>query len=125
MQEFENVRQDKSGFKRLFCDDAFDLYVWYDYKGGKITGFQLVYDKKTMPRAITWIKDKGFRHNKIDGYDSSYYNQTPILVNDGLFDIQTINNLFQTHCKGIEEEISSLVSNTLKQYDPNLDDQFI
>lgn len=125
MQEFKNVRQDKSGFKRYFYDDTLDLYVWYDYQAGKITGFQLVYDKKGVPRAITWIKGKGFRHNRIEGFDSSYFNQTPILAKDGVFNIQAISDSFKTHCSGIDEEISSLVYSALKQYDPELDDQLI
>jgi hypothetical protein len=66
MQEYTNIRQDKSGFRRYFNDDDFDLYVWYDYRGGSITGFQLIYDKRITPRAITWIIGKGFRHNKTD-----------------------------------------------------------
>jgi hypothetical protein len=125
MEEFETVRQDRTGFKRYFFDDSFDLYVWYDNRGGMITGFQLVYDKKATPRAITWIKNKGIRHDKVDGLDSSYYNQTPLLVRDGIFDIEAISDSFREHSKGIDEGISTLVYNTLKQYDPRLDDQFI
>ena len=90
MQEFENVQQDKAGFKRYSYDETFDLFVWYDNQGGNIVGFQLVYDENIVPRAITWLKDKGFRHNKIDGYDSSYFNQTPILVKDGIFNIKAV-----------------------------------
>jgi hypothetical protein len=125
MQEFRKIRQDRSGFKRYFYDDTLDLYVWYDCQGGKITGFQLVYDKKTVPRALTWIKDKGFRHNKIEGDDSSYFIQTPILVADGIFNTKKVAELFLEHGKGIDEDISSLVLATVQQYDPNLDDQFI
>lgn len=125
MQEFMKIRQDKNGFKRCFYDDTFDLFVWYDREGGDITGFQLVYDKKNMPRALTWIKDKGFRHNKIEGEDSLYFNKTPILVADGYFNIQEVNEKFREHSKGIEKDISSLVYSTVKQYDPRLDDQFI
>jgi hypothetical protein len=125
MQEFKSVRQDEHGFKRLFLDDTFDLYVWYDNKGGEITGFQLVYDKVIAPRAITWIKGKGFRHNRINGYDSSYFNQTPILAKDGVFEIQAISSAFQRHCIGVDEDISKLVYDTLKQYDPEMDNQFI
>ena len=121
MQEFKNVRQDEPGFKRYFCDDTFDLYVWYEHQGGEITGFQLVYDIVAVPRAITWIKGKGFRHNKIDGYDSSYFNQTPILAKDGVFNVQAICDSFKIHCIGIDEDISSLVYNVLKQYDPEMD----
>ena len=124
MQEFENVGQDRTGYKRYFFDLDFDLFVWYELKGGPITGFQLVYDKKETPRAITWVKGKGFRHNKIDGYDAPF-NLTPILVKDGVFDTKTIDDRFLEHSSGIDEDIKTLVYETLKQYDPKLDDQFI
>jgi hypothetical protein len=36
-----------------------------------------------------------------------------------------VNDSFLAHSKDIDENMSSLVYSTLKQYDPNLDDQFI
>ena len=124
MLEFSNVRQDLGGFKRYFCDDTFDLFVWYDHPGGPITGFQLVYDKGANARAITWLRNKGFRHNKVEG-DSSYYNQTPILVRDGVFDSRGIQELFRAHSQGVDEEIVALVTSIIGRYDPRLDDQSV
>ena len=128
MQEFKKLRQEQTGFRRYFYDDALDLYVWYDRQGGNIVGFQLVYDKKTVPKAITWIKDKGFRHNKVDEDSSrfaSHYDQTPILVADGVFDMKRVTETFLKHYKGIDKNIAVLVYTTIRQYDPRLDDQFI
>ncbi len=124
MVEFRNVRQDPDGFKRYFCDDTFDLFVWYDHPGGPITGFQLVYDKGANARAITWLKDKGFRHNKVEG-DSSYFNQTPILIKDGVFDSRGIHDLFLAHSQGVDVDITSLVASIIRRYDPKLDDQLV
>lgn len=125
MEEFKNVRQDQSGFKRMFHDDTFDLFVWYDHEGGNIVGFQLVYGKDDLPRALTWLKDKGFRHNEVDGYDSHNFNETPILVADGTFKTQAVNDLFLAHSDGIDEAISTFVYSTIRKYDPRLDDQSI
>ncbi len=125
MQEFERVRQDKEGFKRLFTDDKFDLYVWYTKKHGSVTGFQLVYDKCANLKAFTWIKDKGYCHNRINGYDSNRWNLTPILVADGYFDRKSIANRFLEHSKRIEKEIVELVFRTIMDYSLARDNQGI
>ena len=125
MQEYLRVRQDKGGFKRYFTDDQFDLFVWYTKRNGTVTGCQLVYDKWTGPKAFTWIKDKGYRHNRIDGYDSNRWNLTPFLVADGYFDKEEIAHRFLEHSKGIEKEIVELVFRSIMDYDQNRDDQSI
>jgi hypothetical protein len=118
MKEFERVRQDRNGYKRLFADEVFDLYVWYTKKKGSITGFQLVYEKWTNPRAFTWIEGKGYRHDRIDGYDSNRWNLTPFLVADGRLDKNSIAERFLEHSRSIDKEIVALVYGTLLQYDP-------
>jgi len=125
LKEFVKVRQDKNGYKRLFTDDIFDLCVWYNKKGGDITGFQLIYDKYNNTRAITWIKDQGYRHNKIDGYDSNRMNMSPILVEDGIFKNKEITNLFLKHCDKIDKEIVDIVVKVIHKYDAKYDDQLI
>ena len=125
MKEFENVRQDKTGFKRLFVDDQFDLYVWYSEQKRSIKGFQLVYDKWVGAKAFTWIKGQGYRHNKIDGYDEPGSIETPILVPNGYFAAKGIAKSFVEHSKGIEQEIVEMVLRSLMDYDPARDDQGI
>ena len=126
MQEFEKVRQDATGFKRYFYDDELDLYVWYTHEGGEITGFQLIYDKSADPRAFTWIKGKGYRHNRIDGYDSHrYVSLAPILVADGILDTGTILELFRMHSGGVDQNIIDLVEEMIRDYDPSKDDQSV
>lgn len=126
MQEFDKVRQDPAGFKRYFYDNDFDLYVWYTRKEGDITGLQLIYDKATDPRALTWIKNKGYSHNRIDGYDSrSFVSLAPILVADGLFDTGAILDRFRLHSDGLPPDIVHLVEEKLKLYTPFKDDQSV
>ena len=74
LKEFSKVRQEKEGYRRLFADDYFDLYIWYDSKEkmSKI-GFQLVYGKKS--KAITWSQGS-LNHNKIE--DEGWYNPSPV-----------------------------------------------
>lgn len=111
--------QKKNSFRRFFTDDYFDLYIWYDKKGGNITGFQLCYDKAHNARALTWEVDKGFSHNKIDGADATggIMKKSPILVPDGIFNKQRIALLFKKAGKLLEAEIFDLIYGKLLKYD--------
>jgi hypothetical protein len=85
LTEFPNVRQEPLGYRRLFCDEQYDLYAWYDAPGGRLFGFQLVYFEEDGQKALTWTEDEGYRHNAVDGWDSGRFNKTPLLVPDGTF----------------------------------------
>lgn len=85
LKEFSNVRQEPTGFRRLFCDESYDLYAWYDAPGGRLFGFQLVYFEEDVQKALTWTETEGYRHNAVDGWDSGRFNKTPLLVPDGTF----------------------------------------
>jgi hypothetical protein len=64
--EIRNTRQiEGEGFRRWFTDEFFDLIVWYDEKR-TLVGFQLCYDKEGRERALTWTREHGFQHNRID-----------------------------------------------------------
>src|SRR5690606_34560979 len=46
-------------------DPAMDLYVWYDGTGA-IQQFQLCYDKGPEEKALTWRRDGGLEHHRVD-----------------------------------------------------------
>ncbi len=125
MEEFIRVRQDPGSFKRYFCDTLFDCFIWYDRMGGSVTGFQLVYDKNTSPKSLTWINGKGFRHNKLDPVERSVSNLSPILVPDGAFHKEQVSALFLEHSKGMEEDIVKMIVDAIIRYDPSLNDQLV
>lgn len=114
--EINDVKQfEDEGFRRWFSDNYFDLIIWYQDK--IITGFQLCYDKQGMERSLTWIKGKGFSHNKIDnGEKPGHSKMTPILVADGIFDKESIAEKFKKASKNIEAAISSFVYSKLLKY---------
>ena len=114
--EVKEVKQfENEGFRRWFTDNYFDLIIWYD--GDTISGFQLCYDKEESERSLTWIKGKGFSHNKIDnGEKPGHTKMTPILVQDGLFDKETIAAKFKKDSKKIDIEISLFVYSKLLTY---------
>lgn len=121
MQEFKNLNQHPEGFRRLFTDDYFDLYIWYDAPGGQLQGFQLVYDRKRKPRALTW-RMCGYSHDGIDPGDSAiYWNKTPVLIADGPFARGDIVERFRLASAGMEEPLRSFILRHLEKYDPDPD----
>jgi hypothetical protein len=87
LQEFRKVRQDKHGFRRLFADQYFDLYLWYPSRLGRLRGFQLCYDKDRDYHALTWTRDGGYRHESVDDGDcGGGHKLSPVLVPDGAID---------------------------------------
>lgn len=105
--------------RRWFSDDYFDLIVWYD-EVGKPTGFQLCYDKEGGERALTWLRDGGISHNRIDaGEDSPYKNMSPVLVPDGVIPYMMLRNEFSLRGAGIDPAVYRLVAERLTAADAN------
>ncbi|UCF98712.1 MAG: hypothetical protein JSV89_04035 [Spirochaetaceae bacterium] len=116
--EVRNPRQIKGeGPRRWFTDEYFDLIVWYEKDGAAVRGFQLCYDKGYNERALTWWRDGGFDHRRIDdGELPGRMKMTPVLVPDGAFDFTTIAERFQRNSEKIDPEIRSLVYDTVMRY---------
>ena len=119
--EYRNVRQIRGeGHRRWFSDDFFDLIVWYDsrHRGrSHITGFQLCYDRTGYERALTWTRERGYSHEKIDtGEDGpGGVKSTPILVADGVFDSGPIAERFREASRGIDPDVADLVLDRLAE----------
>ena len=118
LREFVNVRQEPGSYRQLFASAYFDLYLWYDRKGGRVTGFQLCYDKDRAYRVLTWTEQEGYNHNRVDDGDigSGGPKRTPILVADGTFDAPTITERFLTAAQGLDAAIVDLVQAKLTEY---------
>ncbi len=115
--EIDHARQaEGEGPRRWFTDDYFDLIVWYDTNDALI-GFQLCYDKQGRERALTWTREHGFQHDRVDsGEVPGHSKMTPIIVADGAFSRDPIVERFRRASKGIEPSISGFVLETMKRY---------
>lgn len=115
--EVESVKQQPGeDFCRWFRDEYFDLYVWSN-QNGTITGFQLCYDKPGKERAITWLSGKGFFHHRIDSGDQNpIKNQSPVLVQDGLFQGDEIARRFTESSPALDAKLAAFVRRKLKEY---------
>lgn len=124
--EMKNPAQERIGFRRIFIDDYFDLYVWYEERNGPLIGFQLCYDKKGAEHCITWKKGKGYLHNKIDdGEKPGNMKSSPILLKDGMFDNDDVLIRFDMASTDIDPDIRDIVMLQLKEYTENETDPFL
>ena len=104
-------------FRRWFSDDIFDLIVWYT-PGNMIMGFQLCYRKGIDERALTWLKGKGFSHDRIDDGEGRipHHKMTPILVPDGTFKKYDVLARFEKESREIDPDVVRVVTRMIKQY---------
>lgn len=119
LREFSKVRQEQQGFRRLFCDSDFDLYLWYEAKGAALRGFQLVYFEGDAQKALTWTESEGYRHNEVDGWDSGRFNKTPLLVPDGAFSPQALLARLEPLMGEVDAGVRELVLAKIRAYRPS------
>ncbi len=110
----QETRKDRS--RRWFADDYFGLIVWTGPDDG-ISGFQLCYGIQDDERALTWTREMGYSHERVDaGEENPTKNKTPILVPDGMFPAGEVLKQFLTRSTEIDPAISAFVSDKLRKY---------
>lgn len=127
MKEFTSLRQiTGQGFRRLFFDDYFDLFVWYD-SNLLIEGFQLCYDIKGYQRALTWKAKEGFHHDGIDTgdtWETLVAKSVPTLVTDGEFDFRAVAQRFQKASSEIDPTVYEVVNKLIRIYARKLNEVY-
>jgi len=116
--EFKEVRQHEGGYRRYFFDDWFDLYLWYDRSGGRLQGFQLVYDKIDDPHSLTWTEEGISSHNRVDDGELGHcgMKMTPILVSDGVFPGSSVFERFTAVSGTLDPGIRDFVEIGIRAY---------
>ena len=117
LREINNPRQIKDEMpRRWFSDDAMDLIVWLD-ENDNIAAFQLCYDKPFAEHALSWAKDSGFMHNRVDDGEGrpDSHNSTPILVPDGEVNLKTIAEKFRKLAMDIDSGTADFVIQKLRE----------
>ena len=116
MREFRGVRQENTGFRRMFTGSELELYVWYVEQGGDILGFQLVYPISNGRKAFTWTAREGFSHLIIDGWDNNANAGSPFMVSDGTAINESILSLLRTEIENVEEPIRFMVLEKVEEF---------
>ena len=115
LQEFPRVRQEAAGYRRLFQNARYSLYVWYESKSSlAVEGFQLTYMEDDDMKAYTWLKQSGSSHMAVDGWDSHRFNKTPVLIADGKPNLAFLLSEMRQELAALESSIRDLVIGVLE-----------
>ena len=102
--------------RRWFVDDDLDLVVWLaDHDA--VVAIELCYDKPGHERALTWSRERGYGHFRVDaGDDTAMRNLTPILVSDGAFPKEQVVERFTAASQTLDAAIRAVVLERLQQF---------
>jgi hypothetical protein len=114
LQEVLAVRQVAGeGRRRWFTSEVADLFVWYDGKGD-LAGFQFCYDKPMAEHALTWRKDSGFTHQRVDPGDwTGGMKGTSVLAASSRWAATTLLARFRRVSDALPEDVRQLVDTTV------------
>ncbi len=117
LTELENVPQHGGRRRRWFRSAKQEIIVWFS-EDDTIWGFQLCYDLDRKEKALTWTRDQGFSHERVDdGEDVGLrHKRTPILVTDGAFEADRVRREFLSIAASVPESIVAFVGARLRQY---------
>ena len=116
LAEIKKVRQiEGEPARRWFNCHQMDLFIWYE--NNQIIGFQLCYDKDIKEKAFSWHKDRGLQHQKVDDGENrpGHYKATPILVQNGSYELISIIEEFKKYSLDLIDEIKDFVLKKLKE----------
>jgi hypothetical protein len=102
--------------RRWFCSDYFDLYLWQREADGGYESLQLCYDLGRYERALTWKPPYGFFHDGVDDGDLATSKETPLLVEDGLFEGESVIARFAREADLLPAEVRDFVTDKLMLY---------
>ncbi len=110
------TRQEPTGpRRRWFTSEACDLILWLN-DDDSLWGFQFCYGKPADEHALTWARDFGFSHMKVDAAGRrNHGNETPILVLDGTFDPAYILDEFEKESAGVPEPFRGIVVERVRE----------
>ena len=105
--------------RRWFNSERCDLIVWLQDDDVPV-GFQFCYDKDEIEHALTWVRNRGYNHMRVDAQDRFPYREsvqkgTPLMVPDGVFDARRLLAIFNDEGRELPPEFVALVSEKLKE----------
>ena len=116
LKEIIEPRQNNGETRRVFSDEYFDLYVWYENTGNSISGFQLCYDKGNFERCLDWRKVQGYNHFKVDnGEDPGFasFKMKPVLEPCGKVDTWMVLEKFKMSGASLEKDLCEFIINKI------------
>ena len=119
LREIRDVKQiPGEPARRWFSDEDFDLIVWTDPEHEMI-GFQLCYGKGSEQKALTWLKEEGYQHSRIDDGDNpGKMKASPVLEANGHFDREGIGRRFMENKGDVPGKTAHSVYDRIMRYRP-------
>ena len=116
LKEIPVTSENDEPCKRWFTDHETDLFVWLD-NDNNIIKFQVCYNKGKNEHALTWVKEQGFSHHAVDDGEEKVMKmkKSPILVQDGLVNLQDINDMFSSIGRELPAFIYNFVLETINR----------
>jgi len=116
--EIPNTKQVKGEPPRkwYFSKDL-DLVVWFDTSGNPVA-FQLAYDKHKGEHSITWKKESGYSHYRVDDGERQAGNfETPLLYVNGPFKKDAVLEKFLVESDKLPANVKNFVAGKLRAFD--------
>jgi hypothetical protein len=112
--EYKAVKQEAGkGSRRWFEDESYELVVWY-LPDGSVEGFQILYFGRVAERALTWRREGGFSHSRIDnGTGSPMKNLAPILLPNGKVPWAQVVREFEESSAELEVDLREFIRQRL------------
>jgi hypothetical protein len=103
--------------RRWFYSAEIDLYIWQD-AAGEIVAFQLCYDKCRNEHALSWKRESGFSHRRVDDGESTLANNVPILLAADVFEAAPVLASFLAQANEIPANIRDFVATHIESSNP-------
>ena len=93
-----------------------DLFIWFIRQVP--VKFQLSYGKRQSEHAISWDREYGFMHNRIDDGEGlgGRYKMSPILLNEVQFDARRVARDFLVASEAMEPTLADFIYARLLEY---------
>ncbi|MBT8131726.1 MAG: hypothetical protein KJO35_05600 [Gammaproteobacteria bacterium] len=100
--------------KRWFSDPDIDLMVWQE-NDGSISRFELSLDKGINEHALTWKKNQGLQHYRVDDGENCpmHHKMSPLLKPDNARSIGGIQKDFSAAAESIDKGIADFIKTRL------------
>ena len=102
-------------FRRWFNDELLDLFVWQE-EGGRITGFQLCFDKDKGERALSYSEAEGYSLHNVHTEESSLDMGSPVLRRGAELPFPHLLALLNERGTGIDPRVLRYVREKLEAY---------
>jgi len=116
-REILPLRQDNPRLRRRwFQDEFFDLCTGQS-AAGTLVRLQPCYDVRGRERALTWSKEGGFAHNRVDSGDAfAGRPMTPLLVAAGQFPRQFVRARFLRAAASLDDSTRNFILDKMREF---------